>query len=262
VNSATLNLYQTKNSPVHRLDPRVKVVLTLLAIISNVALPDGAWLAFGVTWLLLLAVAVLSNIKFTFLMTRAGIVLPFTLAAVTTVFSTPGETLFTLPFLGWEASPQGLTRFGSIMTRSWLSVQTAILLSATTKFPDLMHALRHLKIPTVLVSTISFMYRYLFVLLEEARRLIRARSARSAKLPDRKSRTSLSRNVKIGGSMVGQLFLRSIERSERIYQAMQDRGYRGHLLTLNPHVMHTKDWLTLSGGTLLLLLIQTLVHFR
>ncbi len=262
MNSATLNLYQTKNSPVHRLDPRVKVVLTLLVILSNVSLPDGAWLALGVTWLLLLSAAAFSKIRFSFLMTRAGIVLPFTLAAITTVFSTPGETLFTLPFWGWEASPQGLTRFGSIIARSWLSVQTAILLSATTKFPDLMHALRHLKIPPVLVSTISFMYRYLFVLLDEARRLIRARSARSAQLPGRKSGTSLAQNVKIGGSMVGQLFLRSIERSERIYQAMQDRGYRGHLLTLNPHIMQAKDWLTLSGSALLLLLLQALVHFR
>lgn len=262
MNSATLNLYQTKDSPVHRLDPRVKVILTLLVILSNVALPDGAWLALGLTWLALLFVTALSKVKLKYLMSRAGIVLPFTLAAVTTAFSTPGETLFTLPYLEVGVTDQGLIRFGSIVARSWLSVQTAILLSATTKFPDLMHALRHLKIPTILVSTISFMYRYLFVLLEEARRLIRARSARSAKLPGKKSGTSLSQNVKIGGSMVGQLFLRSIERSERIYQAMQDRGYRGHLLTLNPHVMQAKDWLALGGGALLLLLMQALVHFR
>lgn len=258
--STTLNLYQAKHSPVHRLEPRVKVILTLLVILSNVLLPDGAWLALTAMWAVLLLIAGLSRINLSYLMTRSVIVLPFALAAVTTAFSTPGETLFVLPYTRAAVTCQGLIRFGSIMVRSWLSVQTAILLSATTPFPDLIHALRHLKIPTILVSTISFMYRYLFVLVDEARRLIRARSARSAQLPGRKSGISLSRNVKIGGSMVGQLFLRSIERSERIYQAMQDRGYRGHLLTLNPHVMKRRDWVVLGLGLLLLAAIQLWVH--
>ncbi len=258
--STTLNLYQAKNSPVHSLEPRVKVILTLLVILSNVLLPDGAWLALILTWAGLLGIAALSRISIRFLMTRAVIVLPFALAAVTTTFSTPGETLVVLPYPRAAVTDQGLIRFTSIMFRSWLSVQTAILLSATTKFPDLIHALRHLKIPSILVSTISFMYRYLFVLVDEARRLIRARSARSAQLPGRKSGTSLARNVKIGGSMVGQLFLRSIERSERIYHAMQDRGYRGHLLTLNPHVMKRRDWVILGTGALLLAAIQVWVH--
>jgi cobalt/nickel transport system permease protein len=61
--------------------------------------------------------------------------------------------------------------------------------------------------------------------------------------------------------MVGQLFLRSIERSERIYQAMQDRGYQGHLLTLNPHIMQAKDWVTLGGSVLTLILLQIMAHF-
>lgn len=257
--STSLNLYQAADSPVHSVDPRVKVILTAVVIISNVLLPDGAWLALGITWISILLVATLAHVKITFLVTRAGIVLPFALAAVTTTVSTPGETLFTLPVGSMAVSDQGLIRFGSIMIRSWLSVQSAILLSATTKFPDIIHALRHLKIPAILVSTISFMYRYLFVLIEEARRLMRARSSRSAKLPGQKGGTSLAWNVKIGGSMVGQLFLRSIERSERIYQAMQVRGYRGQLLTLNPHIMKRRDWVCLGVGLLLLILLQVFV---
>lgn len=259
--STALNLYQAGNSPVHRLDARVKVILATLVILSNVILPDGAWLALGITWGLLLLAAWAAGIRLPFLISRAGIVLPFTLAAVTTTISTPGETAFTLPFGEMAVTHPGLIRFGSIVVRSWLSVQSAILLSATTKFPDLIHALRHLKIPAILVSTISFMYRYLFVLVEEGRRLMRGRSARSARLPDQKGGTTLSLNVKIAGSMVGQLFLRSIERSERIYQAMQVRGYRGQLLTLNPHMMTRRDWITLGCGLLLLAAIQVLVHW-
>jgi cobalt/nickel transport system permease protein len=228
----------------------------VLLIISNVALPDGAWVWFGVTWLILLGVCAWAKVKLSFVLLRSIIVLPFTLAAVTTIFTTPGEALLRLSFIPSPVTLQGVIRFGSIMARSWLSVQGAILLSAATRFPDLIHALRHLKIPSVLVSTISFMYRYLFVLTEETRRLIRARSSRSARIPDQKSGLKPSRNIRMAGSLVGQLFLRSIERSERIYHAMQVRGYRGHLLTLNPHIMRGEDYIVFSLFLLVLLVVQ------
>ena len=128
----------------------------------------------------------------------------------------------------------------------------AILLTATTQFPDLMHALRHLRVPHVLVAVISFTYRYLFVLTDEAVRLMRARQARSAKPIKGKGGGSIVWRARVTGYMVGQLFLRSYERSERIYNAMVARGYQGHYLTLNPHVMTPNDWLLgiLAGVTL------------
>ena len=52
--------------------------------------------------------------------------------------------------------------------------------------------------------------------------------------------------------MAGQLFLRSYERSDRIYNAMMSRGYTGYIRTLNPHVMRSKDWL--ASAVLLLAL--------
>jgi cobalt/nickel transport system permease protein len=48
----------------------------------------------------------------------------------------------------------------SILIRSWLSVQMAILLVAVTRFPDLIHALEHLRVPAVLTTIIAFLYRY------------------------------------------------------------------------------------------------------
>jgi len=259
--SPALNLYQAQHSPLHRLDPRVKVVLTVLIIVSNILLPDGAWLGLILTWTFLLLSAQLSRVGIGFLLSRSLIVLPFALAAATILISTPGDPLWELPRLQVTITTAGLIRFSTIMLRSWISVQAAILLSATTPFPDLIHALRHLKMPSVLVSTISFMYRYLFVLIGEARRLLRARTSRSAAGPDGGRKKSLSWSARTAGSMVGQLFLRSVERSERIYQAMQVRGYRGQLLTLNPHRMKPRDWMILLSVTVFLLLVQVLTYF-
>jgi cobalt/nickel transport system permease protein len=252
--------YQAGQSLVHHLDPRVKVIITLLFILSNVLLPDGAWAAFLLSWVLILWVSALSGLGAGFPVKRSFIALPFALAAVTSLFSLPGRAIATLDLGPWRlvATDAGLLRFASVLLRSWLSVQVAILLVATTQFPDIMHALRHLRMPNVLVTIISFMYRYLFVLTDEVMRMLRAREARSAAPAGGRGGASLAWRASVAGNMAGQLFLRSYERSERVYNAMLARGYDGQLLTLNPHEMRSRDWLLGGLAVLLLALLQVL----
>lgn len=259
----TFDHYQLHDSAIHRLDPRVKIIATVLLILSNVLLPDGAWLAFALTWGFVIAASLLAHIHFTFILSRSLVALPFAVAAVTVMFTIPGPALTTLNLGAWQltVTEPGLIRFASIIIRSWLSVQMAILLTATTPFPDLIHAMRHLRVPDILVATISFMYRYLFVLSDEAIRLLRAREARSANLnARRKYNTTLRWRIKVAGNMAGQLFLRSYERSERVYNAMLARGYHGTLHTLNPHEMKSKDWVMGSIVLLALALLQAIAH--
>jgi cobalt/nickel transport system permease protein len=253
-----LDRYQAGASLVHRLEPRVKVVLTILFIISNVALPDGAWLAFLLAWGMLLLSSALAGLGYGYLLRRSFVALPFALAAISAIFTLPGQPLFAWMLGPWRlvATDAGLIRFSSIVMRSWLSVQMAILLTATTQFPDLMHALRHLRVPKMLVAIVSFMYRYLFVLIDEATRLLRAREARSARLNPSHGGGSLAWRARIAGNMAGQLFLRSYERSDRVYNAMLARGYAGQFLTLNPHIMRQRDWVVLLLAIVVLLLIQ------
>jgi cobalt/nickel transport system permease protein len=259
----TFDRYREENSLVHQLDPRVKVLATILFILSNVLLPDGAWLAFTAAWLVILLAGFLAHLTPGYLFKRSLIALPFALAAVTVLFTIPGTAVATFSLFSRTItiSDAGLVRFASIVTRSWLSVQGAIWLTATTQFPDLMHALRHLRVPQLLTAIISFMYRYLFVLADEAGRLLRAREARSAAPSSGNGGGRLLWRAKVAGGMVGQLFLRSFERSERVYNAMLARGYRGQLLTMNPHVMVTRDWLGLGTAVSLLTLIQVIGHF-
>jgi cobalt/nickel transport system permease protein len=60
----------------------------------------------------------------------------------------------------------------------------------------------------------------------------------------------------VAGNMAGQLFLRSYERSDRVYNAMLARGYTGHLRTINPHVLRRVDYFTLAAALFLILIIQ------
>ncbi|MBL6982504.1 MAG: cobalt ECF transporter T component CbiQ [Anaerolineales bacterium] len=246
------------DSFIHRLDPRIKVVVTVAFILSNAILPDGSWLAFATAWLGLLVVNDLSNLGLGYSFKRSYIILPFILVAITAIFSPLGNPLaeWDLGFVTLIPTDFGLVRFFSVLTRSWLSVQMAILLVATTQFPDLIHAFEHLRLPRVLTTIIAFLYRYLFVLTNEALRLLRAREARSAGLPGQKRGGKLIWRTKVTGSMAGQLFLRSYERSDRIYNAMLARGYTGHLRTLNPHKMTRADWLVLILSLFVILFIQ------
>jgi cobalt/nickel transport system permease protein len=250
--------YHAGKSLIHRLDPRVKLIVTVLFILSNALLPDGAWLAFLASWGIILMSTALSGLGLGYTFKRSFIAIPFALVGLTAIFAIPGKVIAAWTLGPWHlaATQAGLVRFVCVVIRSWLSVQMAILLVATTQFPDLMHALYHLRFPRVLVAIISFMYRYLFILTDEAMRLMRAREARSARPVSGKSGASLGWRARVAGNMAGQLFLRSYERSDRIYNAMLARGYSGQLLTLNPHEMHTKDWLLGASALILLLLVQ------
>lgn len=254
--------YHETNSFIHRLDPRVKVVVTVAFILSNALLPDGAWIAFGLSWLFLLFVNIASNLGIAFTLKRSFVALPFALVAITVLFSMAGDPLASFHFLFWELTitDLGLLRFVSILVRSWLSVQMAILLVATARFPDVIHGLEHLRVPLILTTIIAFLYRYLFVLGDEVFRLMRAREARSAAAAasgQRSGRSALWR-ARVAGHMAGQLFLRSYERSDRVYNAMLARGYTGHLETINPHELRRRDYVTVALALLSMLFLQVI----
>ena len=260
MHSDVFDRYHDTESFVHRLDPRVKVVVTIAFILSNALLPDGAWMAFGFAWVFLLMVNVVSGLGIAFTFKRSFVALPFALVAITVLFSIPGKALSTFHFLMWDftITDMGLLRFVSILIRSWLSVQMAILLVAVARFPDIVHALEHLRVPSILTTIIAFLYRYLFVLVDEVFRLLRAREARSAAAAGVRSGRGVVWRAKVAGNMAGQLFLRSYERSDRVYNAMLARGYAGHLMTINPHELHRVDYVTTALALILILSLQVI----
>jgi cobalt/nickel transport system permease protein len=192
----------------------------------------GGFVALILVWVVLLAMSAMAGLGLWRLTKSSWIALPFMLIALPLLFTRPGEPLITLspgPF-SLTITDQGLRDVTTILLKSWLSVQVALLLAFTTPFPTLVDALRALRLPAIMVSIISFMYRYLAVLGGEATQMDRAKQARSAVVPGRKGGGSLRWRAGVTGSMVGSLFLRSYERSERIHAAMLARGFQGQLL--------------------------------
>ena len=180
--------------PAHRADARLKIVLVVATVLGIALLPVGVFGAYLVVWLVLVGASAFAQLGPLRLVRGSWVVLPFVLVAVPLLFTRPGDALAELALgpLELTITDGGLIDMLSIMAKSWLSVQAALLLAYTTPFADLVDALRALRIPAIIVSIISFMYRYLAVLTDEAARMSRARQARSAAAPQGRSGGSLT----------------------------------------------------------------------
>lgn len=255
------DLYSPRNSVIHQLDARVKFIFSLAFILFLNLTPTRAWAIFILFLTIIFSLALLSRLGPGFVLKRSLLATPFLLAALPLLFTAPppyikiglGDALQVL------VSQEGLLRFLSIVFRAWISVMAAVLLVATTRFSDLMTALQLLKVPALFIAITSLMWRYLFVMVEEVRRMLRARSSRSATAAGKvRSGGTLLWRSRVAGGMAGSLFLRSIERSERVYAAMLARGYSGELPASEQVPLARKDWAALASGLFLLLILWAL----
>lgn len=255
-----LDPHRPLNSPVHALDGRVKFILTVAFVLTASLTPFAAWPVYILLFAILLSLEILSRLGVGYVLRRASLALPFVLAALPLLFSIDGTNLFVVRLGAWTltASLEGLERFVSVGLKSWLSIQAAILLTSSTSFPDLLQAMRAVRLPRLLVALFGLMWRYLFVLADEALRLMRARAARSGApaLPTAKTghgpKLPLAWRARVAGGMAGSLFLRAFERSDRIYVAMLSRGYDGEVRSLPLPALNRAGWLDLVGGIALL----------
>ena len=198
-----LDRYSRMSSPIHRLPTTVKLIGTLCIISSTVTVQFSHGWCFLLVGAALLIISSLTTIPWKFVFGRLILLEPFALGiAVMALFQENGTYIFF-----------------SILTKSTLCLLTVILLSNTTPFSDLLSTLKRFGVPKLFVTILALMYRYLFVLIDEAERLNRARSSRTFSDTRVRKWSSMA-------SLVGQLFVRSTERAERIYAAMSARGWK------------------------------------
>jgi cobalt/nickel transport system permease protein len=230
----------------------VKLILTLGFVLTCSVARSGSWPVYVLLFAIVFSMEILSDLGPVHVLKRSALALPFALAAMPVVFSTQGQPLFSIALgnVVLMASVEGLSRFFSILIKSWLSVQAVILLAASTPFPELLQAMRAIGTPQLLVAMFGLMWRYLFVLLDEALRLMRARSARSGQLQSAALTPggSVAWRARVTGGIAGSLLVRAFERSERIYSAMLARGYDGETRSLPLAPIQFAEWLTLGLG--------------
>jgi len=203
------------DSFLHSLDARVKFGALLVFLIAVSTTPVTAQLAFGAYAVLLAVAALGSRLPLTGLLSRAALVLPFT-------------GTFAL-MTWWAGNPE---RALALAEKSFLSGFAALLLIGTTPLTKLVAGLDSLGAPRALLLVIQFLYRYLFVISEEAQHMRMAASSRMG---------SAVGGRRMAAGAVGVLFARSSERAEGIYQAMLARGFQGHYPMAAPPSIMPRD---------------------
>ena len=231
-----IDKYSGIDSSVHRLDARVKAIVTLSFILTVVTTPPQHLLAFVTYGGLILWIAALSRVPLAFIARRAALVLPFSaFVAIGLPFLGGSETIIVL---GVHLSVKGLWILAGAAMKSVLGAAALALLVSTTPFAKLLAALRGLGAPALFMDLLALTYRYIFVLVDEGMRLRRAAVARGYAprwLPQ----------AAIVGRLVGSLFIRSFERAERVYGAMRLRGYSSRMPTAAAPRLRATDALAL-----------------
>lgn len=194
------------DSPVHRLDPRVKIIGLIGLVVVSVTMPPGAWYAFAAIVATLLVLAAVARLPPGHVLRRMNVEIPFLLAAAV------------LPFTAEDGVRLGIT----VAVKITVGVLAMIVLSSTTPFPRLLRGFSALRAPRLLLAIVSFMWRYLHVLGDEVSRMKTAREARGYS-PNWVWQAASS------GPLIATMFIRALERGERVYLAMLSRGYAGNL---------------------------------
>jgi len=228
-----------RDTVVHRLDPRAKVVATMLFAVAVVSFPRYEVLSLLPLFLFPVLIAALGDIPAGFIAKKVVAVSPF--AVFIGMFNPLFDSAAVAIAPGVSVSA-GWISFASILVKFALTISAALLLIATTSFPGICRGLRRLGLPALFVSQLLFLYRYLFVLIEEAMRVVRARDMRSF--------GNRGAGMRVFVRIVGTLFLRTVERAERIYGAMLARGFRGEIPSMRRETLRPSDavFMLAAGG--------------
>lgn len=227
-----LDQYSGGDSLIHRLDPRTKFIVCLAFIITAVMTPESSWLSYAILFVFIIILLIVSRVPLLHVLRRSLVIFPFVLfIAIFIPFFTQGEIAVSYKIWLWQVSVtyNGLFILVNVLIRSFLSILSLVLLTSTTKFNDLLSGLKKLGVPGLMISILAFMYRYLFVLIDEVMRMSQARDSRNF------GNNGL-RQIRTAGNMIGTLFIRSYERGERVYAAMLARGFDGEVRTI--HNLH------------------------
>jgi len=229
VHHLVLDDWSRGSSPLHRRDARAKLIALLVFLVA-VATARGGFARLAAAYLALLGVAAVSaGLPARGLLLRACVVFPFT-ATFAGIVALGGD---------WQ-------RAGMLLGKSYLSALAALLVVASTPMPALLRGLERLGAPRFLVLVAQFLYRYLFVLAEEAQHMRAAAAGRAGS----------AFRLRAAAGAVAVLFARAHARAEGIHHAMLARGFDGAFRPLRPARFGWRDAGFLAGAALLTLILR------
>jgi cobalt/nickel transport system permease protein len=197
------------SSALHNRDPRAKILTLLAFLVVLATTPPNAFPTLVIDAAVLLAGILIAGLPLASLLLRAMAVLPFSL---------------TFGLISWLAGDR--LRALGLVEKSYLSTVAVLLVVGTTTLPMLLSGLEALGGPRLLVLVAQFLYRYLFVVSEQAQHLRLAAACRQGTVRRRRS------GFRAAAGSLAVLFARSYYRAEGIHRAMMARAFSGKFAVL------------------------------
>jgi len=206
------------------LNIRNKLIITLVNIFFIVSVARGSYLIFAFYFLATLIVVFLFKPKFKQLVKRVSLVFlyPFFIS-IFIPFANEGAAVakIDLKVFTLAVTDNGLAIFATVLIKSFLSILLLASLIVSTDEIELLHGLRKIHLPAVIVSIIFLMYRYIFMVTEESRTGQMAIKSRVFQ----KSYHTVNKRLT---HVMGNLFIKSLDRAENVYKSMESRGFDGN----------------------------------
>jgi cobalt/nickel transport system permease protein len=241
----TLDTLAYRDSWVHKLDPRIKLLTTLIFIITVASFDKYTVSGLLPFFIFPLTLILGGRLPAKFLLNKLLLVAPF--AVLIGIFNPLLDQETMLQIGSWNISG-GWVSFLSILLRFALTISSALILIATCSFPGICMALEKLGAPRIFTVQLLLLYRYLFVLIEEAIRMVRARALRSF--------NGRGLGIKVFCQMISQLLLRTLDRAQRIHLAMLCRGFDGNIRTSRTLAIGQQEIIFLLGWSTLFILLR------
>ena len=214
-----LDQWSRGSSPLHRRDPRAKIISLLVLLIVLATATRGLPLLAVSFAGILCAVAVWARVPLGGVLSRAMLVLPFTL-----VFAAAS-------WIGGDPA-----RGAALVLKAYVSALGALVVVSTTPLPMLLRGVEMLGAPRFLLMVAQFLYRYLFVISEQAQHMRKAAAARGG-------------SFRSAAGALAILFARSYEQAGDIHRAMLARGFQGRFQPLSTPHFHKADVVFLLLGS-------------
>lgn len=240
-----LDLLAAGSTPIHRIDARAKVLVTLLFILAVVSFGKYELTALFPFFLFPVIMIALGDLPVRYIIGKVALALPF---AFLVGMLNPLFDRDVLVRIGPLGISGGWISCASIMVRAILTVGVVLVLAGVTGFAAICRALEQMGVPRAFVVQLLFLNRYIMVLAEEGARAFRARELRSFG----------KRGMGIGayGSLMGHLLLRTWDRAERIYRAMLARGFTGEFHPRRSSRFGGSELLFLLGWATLFIILR------
>lgn len=246
---AHIDKFAYQDSVIHRLDSRVKFLVTFVFTVMVLSLSRTSVSILTCCAVGPFTVLVLAGIPLRFAFKHILLVSPFVLIlALSCPLYDKSPLVVAFGPLALQISA-GWMRCFAILGKFVVTMLALIALVSTTRFGDLLAGLGRLGVPKLLIIQLGLLYRYIFVLIDRAGRILRARAGRKLR------NLGLKPELKIAAAMVGSLLIRSIDTAEHINIAMQGRGFDGNWRSLSESRIRRSDiWFILIAVSFILLL--------